>query len=381
MTIDFYSAFCQTVLDRPVFMSTPQGYRNKYGTNGCLKLNKSIYGSVFAPRQWYENLRRGLLKLGMKESDYDPCLLYKADMLMVVYVDDILVSAKTKGTITNFVEKLQQMGYDLHYDQDVSAYLGIKVESMSNNRLNMTQSGLIEKVLKAANMLDCKPTKTPTTQIALGSNPEGEPFDQKKWAYASIVGMLLYLANNTRPDITFAVSQVARFTHSPKKSHAAAVEMILRYLKGTSDRGLIVKPDGTFHLKCWVDADFAGLYGRESNDNPNAARSRYGYIATCGGFPVYWKSQLISKICLSTLQAEYVGLVQAMRALIPVCGLLVALLDFLQLNSDCRPTIICSVFEDNMGCFLLATNQRITARTKYFCVKYHFFWSHVHHPE
>ena len=98
----------------------------------------------------------------------------------------------------------------------------------------------------------------------------------------SINGMLLYLANNTRPDITFAVSQVARFTHSPRKSHAVAVEMILRYLRGTADKGLIVMPDGTYNLDTWVDSDFAVLYGREPGDNPNAARSRYGYITTCG---------------------------------------------------------------------------------------------------
>ena len=39
------------------------------------------------------------------------------------------------------------------------------------------------------------------------------------------------------------------------------------------------------------------------------------------------------------------------------------------------------LFEDNQGAYLLATNQRVTTRTKYFNVKYHFFWSYVHHPD
>ena len=38
------------------------------------------------------------------------------------------------------------------------------------------------------------------------------------------------------------------------------------------------------------------------------------------------------------------------------------------------PTIRCTVFEDNMGAYYLATNQRITNRTKYFLVKWHWFW-------
>ena len=68
----------------------------------------------------------------------------------------------------------------------------------------------------------------------------------------------LYVSNNTRPDVTFTVSQVAQFTAPPKVSHATAIKSIVRYLAHDPNKGLIVKPDGTFDLKCWVDADFAG---------------------------------------------------------------------------------------------------------------------------
>ena len=64
---------------------------------------------------------------------------------------------------------------------------------------------------------------------------------RKKWSYPSIIGMLLYLSTNTRPDIIFAVSQEARFTHDPKQSHATVVKQIVRYLARTADKGMIVK--------------------------------------------------------------------------------------------------------------------------------------------
>ena len=54
--------------------------------------------------------------------------------------------------------------------------------------------------------------------------------------------MLMYLAANTRPDIAFAVHQAARFSHAPRQSHAIAVKRILRYLKETRDKGLIMTP-------------------------------------------------------------------------------------------------------------------------------------------
>ena len=62
----------------------------------------------------------------------------------------------------------------------------------------------------------------------------------------------------------------------------------------------LVKNDGTFDFQTLVDADFAGLFGRESSENPNTARLQYGYITTFRGVPLFWKSQLISEIYLST---------------------------------------------------------------------------------
>jgi hypothetical protein len=124
------------------------------------------------------------------------------------------------------------------------------------------------------------------------------------WVYRSIVGMLLYLSTNTRPDISFAVSQVARFNHNPKQSHAQAVKMIVRYLARTSEMGTIVKPPSTLVLDCFVDADFAGLYCHDPSSSPSAVKSRTRYIITLGGAPLIWKSQLQLEISLSTQEAK-----------------------------------------------------------------------------
>ena len=39
------------------------------------------------------------------------------------------------------------------------------------------------------------------------------------------------------------------------------------------------------------------------------------------------------------------------------------------------------VFEDNQSAYYLATNQRITNRTKYFLVKWHWFWAQYNAKE
>jgi hypothetical protein len=50
----------------------------------------------------------------------------------------------------------------------------------------------------------------------------------------------IYLTTNTRPDIGFAVSQVAQYSKAPKQSHDTAVKTTIRYLKRTRDKGMIV---------------------------------------------------------------------------------------------------------------------------------------------
>jgi hypothetical protein len=93
------------------------------------------------------------------------------------------------------------------------------------------------------------------------------------WEYASIVGMLMYLATNTRPDIAYAVHQAARYTHDPRASHAVAIKRILRCIKGTKDKGVYFKPDGTEKIDCYVDSDFAGLFSVEDKHQPISAKS------------------------------------------------------------------------------------------------------------
>jgi len=157
--------------------------------------------------------------------------------------------------------------------------------------------------------------------------------------------------------------------------------MILCYLFRTADKGTIVKATDKLELDCYVDADFAGLYCCEPDENPTSAKSRTGYIIVLGGFPLVLKSQLQTEISLSTLESEYSALSQSMRTLVPLRRTLLKTAQRIALWSILLKTFACCDFEDNNGALLLATGQRITSRTKYFLVKWHFFWSHFNSCE
>jgi hypothetical protein len=385
-TIDFSNAFIQATLEEPTFIHLPRGFSSSSSRSSCLRLKKSIYGLSVAPRLWFQHLLRALKEEGLVQSKYDPCLLYRKDLMVICYVDDLGLQSPRKNIINDLIETLEKKGFQLTREGSFTEYLGIQYHHHENGTISMTQTGLIQKIIDATGMQDCNSNRTPATKEALGSDIEGEPMVDE-WNYRSVIGMMLYLSTNTRPDIAYAVSQAARFSHNPKKSHATAVKTIIRYLSGTKDRGVIYERPSTFVLSCFVDADFAGLYGRESHDDPTSVKSRTGYIISVGGCFILCKSQLQSTIALSTSEAEYGALSQSMRALLPIRSMILEMIKAVDMvdidNNDVfgqRNELInfkTEVHEDNSTALSLAVNQKVTSRTKHWCVKYHFFWSHV----
>ena len=136
----------------------------------------------------------------------------------------------------------------------------------------------------------------------------------------------------------------------------------------------MIKPKSWLELDLYVDADFCGLFKREDDRDANSVRSRTGYVITLGGCPLLWKSQLQSSLCQSTLEAEYHALSDSLKTFLPLKRLLQELLAQVGGSSLEGAAIRATVFEDNQGCYYLATNQRITNRTRYFLAKWHWFW-------
>jgi len=377
-SIDFSNAFVQATLKEPVWIHTPRGFHAKDTKNKmCLKLLKSLYGLSVAPKLWFHHVKTSLVEQGFKQSALDPCLMYKQSIMLVLYVDDVGIAYRTDDDLRELLQNLKDRSLSFTQEGTFTDFLGIKfVQDIDKGTITLVQKGLISKIISATGMEQCNPNWTPTTIASVGLDPDGPPMTDK-WNYSSIIGMLLYLSSNTRPDICYGVSQAARFSKSPKKSHAAAIKTMVRYLFRTRDKGMTIQLTGNYDLTCYVDADFAGLHKREPDEEPTSAKSRTGYLITLGGFPILWKSHLQTEISLSTLEAEYSALSSCMRTLIPLRATLLELLNALNIPGQAPTTFRCTVFEDNNGALLLANKQQLTNRTKYFLVKWHFFWDHV----
>ena len=78
-----------------------------------LKLNKSLYGLVQAPRSWYHHLQRGLAKLDFFPSAEDPGMYYGRGIILITYVDDTLFFGPYLKQIEKVISKLEGLGYGL----------------------------------------------------------------------------------------------------------------------------------------------------------------------------------------------------------------------------------------------------------------------------
>jgi len=169
--------------------------------------------------------------------------------------------------------RLRAEGVELEEEDDAAGFLGVKLTKVpETGQMIMTQEGLITRIIEALG-LDAENStekKTPCLKAPLTKDLDGNPVTGH-FSYASIVGMLLYLAGHTRPDIAYSVSQAARFTFAPKHSHEQALKMIGRYLLATLDKGLVLTPTQDLTIDAYPDADFAGLYGYEDTTDPVCA--------------------------------------------------------------------------------------------------------------
>ena len=385
---DITAAFVHAPLDpgEEIYVKQPKGHERQ-GPNGkelVLKLNRSVYGLRQSPRNFFQYLKNHLADNGLHQSNHDPCLFIGRSLIVVVYVDDVLMFSKDESNFDKLIDSLKRSGVAIRKEGSAEGFLGVDLvreETPSGPVITLLQKGLTKRVIEALGLssrmstaLDTPAEAAPLPKDAGGLSASGTI------NYPAVIGMLLYLSGHSRPDIAFAVHQCARYTFNPTRRHEQALIRIGRYLKGTQGKGLIMRPDDSRGIDCYPDADFAGLYGQEDNQDPHCARSRTGYVILAFGCPVLWRSKLQTEIALSTMEAEYVALSTACKDLMPIMALVRELRRAVGLPDSFEANLHCKIHEDNVGALTLANLEprRMTPRSKHYAIKYHWFREKVH---
>jgi hypothetical protein len=350
--IDFTQAFCNADINEDVYISIPQGWyycvitaQLKQHNNPryrdheyCMQLVKNLYGTKQAARNWYLLLSETLTSEhhGFKASKIDPCLFICDDCIVLVYTDNCIILGCDQNTIDKLKTTLTEVDGFLHWTEGtLNDFLGVRMNmhttATGDRELYMTQTGLIDTILTDVGLISdpadtSRSRSQPTTKYVpaatvLRSDPDAAPFDET-WSYRSIIGKLNFLAQNTQPDIAFAVHQCARFVSNPNQTHQATVKHLCRYILGTRDKGLVLRPNNHHCLTAYVDANFAGLWHKDYAHLRETALSCTGFILCYANCPIIWTSKLQSEVALSTCEAEYIALSMCARSIIPMRTLL-----------------------------------------------------------
>ncbi len=243
-SIDFVLAFPQADLDEDIWMELPTGIvvsgKLDESRANVLTLKKSLYGLKQASLNLFEKLKLGLIDCGFTLSEIDPCLYLKENMVLLTYVDDCIIISPSKESINHLILSMQSgpENFKLTEEGDVNKVLGVEITRLDNNSFKLSQPLLIDRILSFLGLCnnefktDANSLSTPVAKGLLHCNLSGKPC-KYSWKYRTAVGMLSYLQNTSRPEISMATQQTARFSNQPMLSHEKSIMQIRRYLLDT----------------------------------------------------------------------------------------------------------------------------------------------------
>ena len=329
--VDIKTAFLHGELDEELYMKQPPGFIKAGEEHLVCKLKKSIYGLRQSPRQWNQALHRFLAAQGFTRSICDHCVYIRHNNkengeppeILVVYVDDILVVARTIEQV-EALKRLLKSQFDVTDLGELEFFLGIRVRrDRANRRLYLDQGTYIHDMLQRYGMENCNSCVTPMEkglyrQKASALPPIDEEEEERlaRLPYREAVGSLLFCSVATRPDIAYAVNAVSQHLNNYRVQHWKAVKHILRYLKGTRDYTLQLGGGSSsansdiraaLKLQCFADADWAS--------NPTDRKSVSGVFFTLGeGAGAFsWQSKKQTLVASSSTEAECIALWQAVK--------------------------------------------------------------------
>lgn len=356
--IDITTAFLNSDLTEKIYMEQPEGFVIGSKDKVCL-LKKSIYGLKQASYHWNKNLHKVLIVNEYIQSKCEPCVYIKRKenslSIIAVYVDDLFVISNSIFEKKCIVESLKQ-NFDAKDLGPVKNCLGMKVtRDRKNGILTLDQSEYIKKTLGRFGMTDAKTVLTPMTpNIKLTKSKENSNLNEK-YPYQQLIGALMYLSVCTRPDISFACSQLSQFSNCFEESHWQEAKRILRYLKGTTNHGLVYKRSND-NLSMYVDAD----WGNDVSDR----RSYTGYVVRFGDCTVNWESRKQKTVALSSTEAEYLALSDASKETSFIRNFMNELVNI-------APVV--TIYNDNQSAIKIIENcyNKFHKRTKHIEIRYH----------
>jgi hypothetical protein len=377
---DVDTAYLNAKLDIPNYMMMPEGYQETApdGRAFILELLRSLYGLHQSGREWNKLITATFLEAGFTQSKCDPCLFHKYDeskrSFVLIYVDDLVIMALTQGEVEDIKNILKEK-FTITELGAVQHLLGLQVEKV-NGGIYLGQPHYVAQILEDLDMSECSVSPTPM-QVGWEHDDKSSLLSPTLGKiYHSTVMKAAYLANQTRPDISFTVNTLSQFQKNCNEHDWKALMRLLRYLRGTQDYGLFYSKDNNPLATLHSNDDLDGhdwytpvALADASHAQEVGRKSRSAHIIMMAGAAACWLSKKQPVVAISSTEAEYYSLSEAVKEVLWVRQI------YEDVGVELRhPTV---VHQDNQSTIAIALNPIQHQRVKHMDVRVHFLRDHL----
>ena len=363
---DVSTAFLHAPMTENVYVTPPPEYYHDTTNPVVWKLKKAMYGLKNSPKLWQDHFASTMVELGYTRMKTDPNLYHNKTTghYILAYVDDLLMVGP--GQTNTHAAKQIQTKLLLKITGTLTESTPLKflgrIITYNDNSIHITMPpDYIDNMLQEHGMTTAKAATTTGTSTTKRINDGDTPLDDDEHKlFRRSTGKLLWLAL-LRSDIQYATKELSRALTAPTLEDMAKLKHLLRYLIGTKNYGLTIRPtlqlattNTTLDLEVYCDSDWAGCH--------KTRKSTSGVVVSLLGTTIYTCSRTQATVALSSGEAELYAIGLGVQEALFVKSIL--------LEAGLAKTINLTCYTDSTAGKSMATRYGLGKKTKHIELRY-----------
>jgi hypothetical protein len=326
VTADIKAAYLNAPIEKELFIKLSKDLADIYillpncgeaynyvSKDGSLyfKLSKALYGCIESAQLWFREISKFLGEQGFISNAVDPCVFHEnhgeAQLTVVVYVDDLIITSIDVRRIDSFIIKLQDRFKNIKTTSGLEHfYLGMLFTITEQRTVKMTMDNYVKEILLDNDIQSGEnfPSKEDLLEVDLES-----PLlvgEDVRW-FHSTVAKLLYLSRRARPDVSFHCNFLSTRVRFPTEEDKGKLYYLLRFIYATRYDGVIFGVSFPTYLQLFADASFAS--------HPDGA-SHSGVVISLGVGPIFSQSRKMKMVVKSICEAETIAISEGLSTLL-----------------------------------------------------------------
>ena len=174
---------------------------------------------------------------------------------IAVYVDDLFITSQELSLINELEDKLRAEFKHIEiHEGPVYSYLGMSWDYSVPGEVKLSMEGFIADLIKWSEIEGT--AASPAANHLFDVRDAEKLSKDKAELFHSTTAKLLYLSKRVRPDIILAVSFLTTRVQAPNIDDWNKLQRVLKYLNGTQEMGIILRPNNNSKYEAYIDASY-----------------------------------------------------------------------------------------------------------------------------